>query len=42
MQNRVVTIVMATYNGALHIRKQLDSLLTQTYENIKIVIRDDG
>ena len=37
-----VIIVMATYNGAFHIKKQLDSLLAQTYQNLKIVIRDDG
>lgn len=41
-QNKSVTIAMATYNGAKHIRMQLDSLLAQTYENIRIVIRDDG
>lgn len=37
-----VNIILATYNGSKHIRKQLDSLLEQTYPNITIYIRDDG
>ena len=42
LQNKVVTIALATYNGEQHIRTQLDSILAQTYQNFKIVIRDDG
>lgn len=37
-----VNILLATYNGSKHIRKQLDSLLAQTYPHITIYIRDDG
>lgn len=37
----VVTILMATYNGERFVAEQLDSLLTQTYANIRIVISDD-
>ena len=37
-----IDVLLATYNGEKHIRKQLDSLLTQTYDNIDIYIRDDG
>lgn len=37
-----VNVLMATYNGEKHIIKQLDSIITQTYDNITIYIRDDG
>lgn len=37
-----VNIILATYNGAKGIVKQLDSLWAQTYPNIDIYIRDDG
>jgi len=33
---------MSTYNGEKYIREQMDSLLSQTYENIEIYVRDDG
>ena len=42
LQNKVVTIALATYNGEQHIKTQLDSILAHTYQNFKIVIRDDG
>lgn len=37
----MVTVVMATYNGERYIRQQLDSILNQTYDKIRIVISDD-
>lgn len=37
-----VNIVMSTYNGEKYIREQMGSLLSQTYENIEIYVRDDG
>ena len=33
---------MSTYNGEKFIKEQLDSILTQTYKNFEIVVRDDG
>ena len=38
----MVDIVMATYNGGKYIREQLDSILNQSYKDIRIIIRDDG
>lgn len=38
----LVTIVLSTYNGDNFIKEQLDSLIVQTYSNVKILIRDDG
>ncbi|MGN0151443.1 MAG: glycosyltransferase [Wujia sp.] len=37
-----VNILLAVYNGEKYLKKQLDSLLAQTYHNIDIYIRDDG
>lgn len=39
---KMITVLLATYNGSEHIRAQIDSLLSQTYTDFKIVIRDDG
>lgn len=33
---------MATYNGSKYIKQQLDSLLSQTYQQWQLFIRDDG
>lgn len=37
-----VQILLATYNGARFLREQLDSLFNQTYQDFRILIRDDG
>ena len=37
-----ISILLSTYNGEKYLKKQLDSLLSQTYTNIKIIARDDG
>lgn len=36
------TIIMATYNGINYIESQLSSILRQTYQPLKVIIRDDG
>lgn len=38
----MVNILLSTYNGANYIRKQLESIIAQTYEDYKVYIRDDG
>lgn len=40
-QQPLISVVVATYNGARYIREQLDSILHQTYPNIEVVITDD-
>ena len=37
-----IDILLATYNGSQYLSEQLDSILSQSYENINIIIRDDG
>lgn len=36
-----VSILLATYNGEKYLAEQLDSILNQTYSNLKIYISDD-
>jgi len=38
----LVEILMATYNGEKYIARQIDSILAQTYNNWRLVVRDDG
>jgi glycosyltransferase involved in cell wall biosynthesis len=38
----LVSIAMASYNGEKYISQQIDSILSQTYPNIELVIVDDG
>lgn len=37
-----VAILLPTYNGEQYIVEQLDSIWSQDYSNIKVIIRDDG
>lgn len=37
-----VIVLLSTYNGEKFIKEQLDSILNQTYSNMKIFVRDDG
>lgn len=37
-----VQILLSTYNGEQFLSTQLDSLLAQSYQNLDILIRDDG
>ena len=37
-----VNILLSSYNGEKYIAEQLESLLSQTYPNIEVFIRDDG
>ena len=37
-----IDILLATYNGEKYLREQIDSILNQTYKNIRLIISDDG
>ncbi len=36
-----IDVLLATYNGEKYIKEQIDSILNQTYENIRLIISDD-
>ncbi len=36
-----IDVLLATYNGEKYLREQIDSILNQTYKNIRLVISDD-
>ncbi len=38
----MIEILLATYNGEQYVKEQLDSILNQTCQNFKILVRDDG
>ena len=38
----MVSVVIATYNGARFLRQQLQSIIDQTYPNIEIIVVDDA
>ena len=39
--NEKVDVLLATYNGEKYIKEQIESILNQTYTNIRIIISDD-
>lgn len=42
MNDELVSIVMATYNGETYLREQINSILNQTYQNFELIVVDDG
>lgn len=40
--NPLVSIVIPVYNGANYMREAIDSALAQTYNNIEIIVVNDG
>ena len=36
-----IDILMATYNGEKYLKEQIESILNQTYSNIRLIISDD-
>lgn len=38
----LVNVLLSTYNGEKYIKEQLVSVINQTYEKVKIYVRDDG
>lgn len=42
MKNNIVSIIIPCYNGAKFINRCFDSLLSQTYKNLEVIIVNDG
>lgn len=42
MKDECVDILMSTYNGEKYLREQIDSIVSQTHTNWKLIVRDDG
>ena len=42
MSDKKVSVIMSAYNAENSIEKTMSSLLMQTYENLEIIIADDG
>ena len=42
MEIKKVQVLMSTYNGERFLVEQIESLLNQTWQNLEILIRDDG
>jgi len=40
-KNELVSVVIVTYNSAKYVLETLDSIRTQTYDNIELIITDD-
>ncbi|MET0300428.1 MAG: glycosyltransferase family 2 protein, partial [Flavitalea sp.] len=41
MENIVVSVAMATYNGGKYLREQLDSIYGQTHKKLEVIVCDD-
>ena len=39
--NETIDILLATFNGEKYIKQQIESILNQTYSNIRLIISDD-
>jgi len=42
MKNELISVIIACYNAELYIDECLDSIITQSYSNIEIIICDDA
>jgi glycosyltransferase involved in cell wall biosynthesis len=41
MEQKLISVAIATFNGAQYLEEQLDSIYDQTYKNIEVIVCDD-
>lgn len=42
MKNDLISVIVLVYNNAKYVRKCLNSILKQTYENLEVIVINDG
>ena len=42
IENKKIDILMATYNGEKYLSEQIESIISQTYTEWNLLVRDDG
>lgn len=42
MKNELITVIIPTYNAEKSIKRCIDSIIAQTYQNIEIIVINDG
>ena len=41
MNNETIDILLPTYNGEKYLKEQIESILNQSYKDIRLIISDD-
>jgi glycosyltransferase involved in cell wall biosynthesis len=41
-KNRLVSVIIAVYNGETHLAETIESVINQNYSNVELIIIDDG
>ena len=42
MANELISVLLPNFNGSAHLKETIESVLCQTYENLELIVIDDG